>query len=264
MDKIRQWMYYFIVGIVSLIALCFLPMIGSSVGLGWNTPNTVVGWIVWVAVKLIVATLNVLIFHCFMEQAKINVKSNERYNEAQEILRLQNVKEFIPRSPGAWNKAQYGKKGATIFITTALSTVALTQAILSFDWMSMLTYLFTIVMGLIFGVLQMKTAEEYWTDEFWQYAQQIKKAQEESKGKAEKSMELAKEEHIHEGNDTTSDTGGTAVLEPVNRVLHIGDCSEPMVVECTWDSVRSLGRNSTSDSDSASNNIRAKQIIKEN
>lgn len=175
MDKVRQWMYYFIIGIVSMIALCFLPMIGSNVGLGWNLPNTVVGWIVWVAVKLIVAVLNVLIFHCFMMQAKINIKDNERYQEAQDILRTNKVKEFIPRSPKAWNKQQYGQKGITIFVTTSLSAVALTQAMLTFDWMSMLTYLFTIIMGLIFGIMQMKTAEDYWTDEFWQYAQKVKK-----------------------------------------------------------------------------------------
>lgn len=104
MDKVRQWMYYFIIGLVSMIALCFLPMIGSSVGLGWNTPNTFVGWIVWITVKLIVAVLNVLIFHCFMLQAKINIKENERYVEAQTILRENEVKEFIPRSPGTWNR----------------------------------------------------------------------------------------------------------------------------------------------------------------
>lgn len=175
MDKVRQWMYYFIIGIVSLIALCFLPMIGSDIGLAWNLPNTIVGWIVWVTVKLIVAVLNVLIFHCFMLQAKINIKENERYKEAQEILRLTNKKEFIPRSPSIWNKKQYGQKGVTIFITTGLSTIALTQALLTFDWMSMLTYLFTIIMGLIFGIMQMKTAEDYWTDEFWQYAKLIEK-----------------------------------------------------------------------------------------
>lgn len=33
-----------------------------------------------------------------------------------------------------------------------------------------LTYLFTIIMGLIFGVLNMKSAENYWIDEMWHYA----------------------------------------------------------------------------------------------
>lgn len=181
MDKVKQWLYYFIIGIVSMIALCFLPMIGSNVGIGWNLPDTEVGWIVWVTVKVIVAVLNVLIFHCFMMQAKINAKDNEKYKEALDILRLTKRKEYTPRSPSSWNKQQYGQKGVTLFITTALSTVALTQAMLTFDWMSMLTYLFTIIMGLIFGVMQMETAEEYWTDEFWQYAQDVKHKLEETK-----------------------------------------------------------------------------------
>lgn len=170
MDKVKQYLNYIIIGIVSLIALVFLPMLGSTVGLGWNIPNTTVGWIVWVAVKLIVATLNVLIFYCFMQQAKVNVKDNENYKRARDILINQKEKEVLPKSPNKWNSQQYIRKGTIIFLTTGLSTIALTQAILSFDYVSMLTYLFTIVMGLIFGVLQMKTAEEYWTDEYLQYA----------------------------------------------------------------------------------------------
>ena len=175
MDKVKQSLNYIIIGIVSLIALVFLPMLGSTVGLGWNIPNTTVGWTVWVAVKLIVATLNVLIFHCFMQQAKVNVKDNENYKRAREILVKQKEKEILPKSPNKWNSQQYIKKGSTIFITTGLSTIALTQAILTFDYVSMLTYLFTIVMGLIFGILQMKTAEEYWTDEYLQYALMIER-----------------------------------------------------------------------------------------
>ena len=174
MNKLKQWLYYFIIGIVSMIALCFLPMIGSDIGLAWNLPDTQIGWIVWVTIKVIVAVLNVLIFHCFMMQAKLNIKNDPKYAEALDVLKLTKQKDFTPRSPSSWNKQQYGQKGVTLFITTALSTVALTQAMLTFDWMSMLTYLFTIIMGIIFGVMQMETAEDYWTNEFWQYAQQVK------------------------------------------------------------------------------------------
>lgn len=202
MEKIKQWMYYFLIGIVSLMSLCFLPMIGSDVGLGWNLPNTVVGWIVWIVVKLIVAVLNVLIFHCFMQQAKINIKDNERYQEALMILRMINLDDYIPRGPIEWTREQYQHKGVTIFITTALSTVALTQAILSFDWMAMLTYLFTILMGLIFGVMQMKTAEEYWTDEFWQYAKKV-----------ERDYNKAKEADIQQRDDNTSSDSGVDILD---------------------------------------------------
>lgn len=220
MDKIKQWMYYFIIGIVSLIALCFLPMIGSNIGLNWNLPNTVVGWIVWVTVKIIVAVLNVLIFHCFMLQAKINIKDHEKYHEARELLRQTDQKDFVPRSPTTWNKQQYGQKGVTIFITTALSTVALTQAMLTFDWMAMLTYLFTIIMGLIFGIMQMKTAEDYWTDEFWQYAQQVKH-----------NMELAEEEHTKQANDSSSPDSRSDILDTCVGSSNTSDNNIGMVVD---------------------------------
>lgn len=154
-------------------------MLGTSVGLAWNIPDTVVGWIVWVVTKLIVAVINILIFHCFMCQAKVNIKDNENYKKAKSILISQKVKEVQPKSPHKWNLEQYSKKGVTIFIASALSTVALTQALLTFDWVSMLTYLFTIIMGLIFGILQMKTAEEYWTGEYLEYALLYKQQQDE-------------------------------------------------------------------------------------
>lgn len=195
MDKIKQSLYYIIIGVVSFIALVFLPMIGSTVGLGWNIPDTVVGWIVWVGSKLIVSTLNVLIFHCFMCQAKINIKDNENYKKAREILTDVNLKEIKPRSPGKWKAEQYGKKGVTIFITSSLAVVALTQAVLTFDYISMLTYLFTIIMGLIFGILQMKTAEEYWTREYLEYALYRQKsvenqAQEDAKQEADEDVNV--------------------------------------------------------------------------
>ena len=187
-EKTSQWMYYFIIGIISLIALVFLPMVGSEVGLGWAIPNTVVGWIVWVAVKLIIAVINILIFHCFMEQAVVNVKDDPKYIEAKTILANCKKKETLPLAPARWKAQQYGKKGTTLFITTALSTVALTQAILTFDWMSMLTYLFTILMGLIFGVLQMKAAENYWTGQFWEYAKMIEAEEKQQQTIAESHM----------------------------------------------------------------------------
>lgn len=180
-QTLKLYTYYFIIGIVSLIALVFLPFLGSTIGLGWAIPDTVVGWIVWVAVKLIVAALNVLIFHSFMCQAKINVKDDPKYKEACEILGKIKRKNFVPRGPEKWTKQQYGRKGTMIFITTALATIALTQAILTFDYVSMLTYLFTIIMGLVLGILQMKSAEVYWTDEFYKYAKMIERENKESR-----------------------------------------------------------------------------------
>lgn len=105
-----------------------------------------------------------------MEQAKLNIADNAKYKAANELLYAIAPKIYDPRSPQKFNKEEYGKKGITIFVATALSAVALTQAILSFDYMSMLTYLFTILMGLIFGIIQMKKAEIYWTQEYYDFA----------------------------------------------------------------------------------------------
>ena len=213
MNKIKQGMYYILVGVVSFISLVFLPMIGSTIGLGWNIPDTEVGWIVWVGGKLIVATLNVLIFHCFMCQAKLNIKDNENYKKAREILIDVKLKEVKPRSPRKWNAEQYGKKGVAIFITSSMTVVALTQAVLSFDYISMLTYLFAIIMGLIYGILQMRTAEEYWTREYLEYAlyrQELALAQKEqdsstgtqenTQSPSERELEGLNEEESHDNN----------------------------------------------------------------
>lgn len=191
MERAKQWMYYLLIGFLSLIALIFLPMIGSTVGLGWSIPNTVVGWIVWVVTKLIIAALNVMIFHCFMQQAKLNIKDHPEYLRALKALNKIKDKKIKLRSPTKWNAEQYGKKGTSIFITSALSVFALTQAILSFDLVMLFTYLFTIAMGVIFGIMQMKTAEEYWTGEFVMYVDDLiaRKEEEEQKRAEEKERE---------------------------------------------------------------------------
>lgn len=181
---LNQYTYYLIIAGLSLIVLFFVPFLGSEIGLALAIPDTAAGWIVWVTVKLVVAAINVVIFYSFMQQAKINVKEDVHYREAMEILGRAKRKNYMPRSPEKWNAKQYSVKAVTIFVSTALATIALTQAILTFDWVSMLTYLFTIVLGLVCGVLQMKSAETYWTDEFWKYAKMI---QEQDKEEADAS-----------------------------------------------------------------------------
>ena len=173
-EKAKQNMYYILIGIISFISVAFLPMVGSTVGLSWNLPDTPTGWVVWAISRLIIATINVLIFYSFMEQAKLNVAKDPHYIEATEILLKAKKADHTPRSPRKWQALQYGKRGTKIFISSALSVVALGQAILSFDWVSMLAFIFTIAMGIVFGVLQMKKAEAYWTDEFYRYALMIK------------------------------------------------------------------------------------------
>ena len=80
-----------------------------------------------------------------------------------------------PRSPEQWKHDTYYKKGVSLAITTALSVFGLTQAILSFDLTQMLTYLFTVFMGIVFGLIQMSMTEDYYTGELWYYAKKIER-----------------------------------------------------------------------------------------
>lgn len=173
-----NYIYYFVIAVVSFLSVSFLPFIGSSAGLGWKLPETPAAWVVWVTVRIIIAIINVVIFYSFMEQAKLNIKDDPHYLEANRILSgLLDKDKKIPRGPNKWNRQQYSKKGTTIFLGSFLATIALTQAILTYDWVSMLSYIFTILMGLIFGVMQMKSAERYWTIEYYEYALMKKEEQ---------------------------------------------------------------------------------------
>lgn len=198
MDKFefRKYLYYSLIIVISIITLVFMPMMGSTVGLGFNLPNTAAGWVVYILTRFAVAGLNLLIFYCFMEQAKINVKDNEKYIEANKILELDDPeRKYKPQSPREWNRKEYGKKGFMITLGSLLSAFALTNAILTYDWIVFLTYLVTLLLGLIMGVLQMRSAEYYWTNEYWQYAKGVQKKREENKTTdfSDKIEELQKE-----------------------------------------------------------------------
>ena len=57
-----------------------------------------------------------------------------------------------------------------VLITTVLSSVGLTQAILTFDLIQMISYGITVILGLVAGFLQMNKVEIYWTDTYYKYA----------------------------------------------------------------------------------------------
>lgn len=219
-DKWRQWEYYVLIGVISLVALFFLPLIGSEAGLAWSVPNTAAGWLVYIVSKLLVATINILIFHCFIQQAKLNIQDNPKYVEAMEILdKALNTGTEVYRSPQEYLTSTYGRKGVTIFITSLLSAVGLTQAVLTFDWVSMLTYFVTILMGVIFGILQMNQTEIYWTTEYWRYAK-----------KTAETLEVAKRASLEQKDDCTNNSGGTDLLESIDCDRVSSDICEPVVV----------------------------------
>lgn len=177
--QLRQYIYYILIFVISFLVLVFLPMIGTDLDMGFKFPETPAAWIVFIVTKSITAFVNVMLFYCFNQQALLNVKNDERYIKANELLANENIrKEYKPRSPRQYNFRLYAGKGTSIFLSSILSTFALSQAILTYDWISLLTYSLVILFGVIFGFISMYSSMDYWTIEFPLYAQMIQREKE--------------------------------------------------------------------------------------
>lgn len=160
---------------MSLVALFVMPFMGSAAGLKFKVPNTWAGWMVFTVTNLITAVLSVMIFHCFIKQAKVNVRDNPRFLEAQKILDLLKIEEFNPRDPHKFLKQQYSRKGVTVFISSLTAMIGLSNAILRFDLPTLLSFVAVVINSIVFGLIEMNVVEDYWTEEYWFYAKKIEK-----------------------------------------------------------------------------------------
>lgn len=176
-EKFSLNFYYCLIFLLSLLVMTVAPMFtpnaNTDLGITAIFPHSVIGWAIYVCTKVFVAVVNLLLFHCFVKQAKLNIKDNEKYIAACKIYEMYHPKEYNPRGPKQYFGQLYRKKGIMIFLTSMLSAVVLTNAILSFDVTAFVTYCMTIVMGLVFGILKMKEVETYWTGEFYDAAMQL-------------------------------------------------------------------------------------------
>ena len=170
----RQYLYYVIIGIFTFIVLVFMPMLGSSIDGGLKLPQGKGAWVMFVITRLFIAITNIIIFYSFMQQAKLNVRNNEYYKAANEILlKTKNAKEKKPMSPKKWETSQYLKKGTTITLGTVFALFSLSQAILTYKYTDLISYVLLIFLATVFGIFQMKKAEIYWTTEYYRYAKMI-------------------------------------------------------------------------------------------
>ena len=202
-DQLNQHIYYVLIFLLSAIALFVAPLFGSNLGLTLAFPQTKAAWVVYVTVKLFVALINVMLFHCFVRQAKLNVKDDPRFIEAQRIMGKLHQNIQHARSPHTYFGQLYRRKGSTIFVTTLLSAVVLTNAILTWDITSLITYAATVVMGLIFGVMKMKDVEVYWTEEYYVFAmEQLEAHEAKQRNAAENVNEQSHEQPNVESGDS--------------------------------------------------------------
>lgn len=183
----KQNVYYLLIFSVSLIAAGVLPFFESTMTGKWNAPTSPWGWVLYVSSKLITATLNLLIFHAFMQQAKLNVRNDPNYIRAREILAPLHRRQYVPKSPHKWNTEQYSKKGVTIFVSSLLALITIGDMILRFSWPTFIATIITVVIGIVVGVMQMMSAMDYWTNEFLDYALYIQKQMEPNKEDTEEN-----------------------------------------------------------------------------
>lgn len=170
----REYLNYILIALISIVSLTFLPMIGSTMGVEFHFPTTKWELTLFITVRACASIVNVLIFHSFICQSKINVKNEPKYKEAREILITTKKKARKPRSLAHFNADEYGKKGTSLLIGTFFGTLVLTEAIINFSLVNFLTYVFTTTMAIVFGILEMKKYEEYYVTEYWEYAQMVK------------------------------------------------------------------------------------------
>ena len=170
----KQYLYYVIIGIFTFIVLVFMPMLGSSIDGGLKLPQGKGAWVMFVITRVFIAVTNIIIFYSFMQQAKLNVRNNKEYIEANKILlRVKNKRERKPMSPKKWEASQYLKKGTTLAIGTVFALFSLSQAILTYKYTDLISYVLLIFLATVFGIFQMKKAEIYWTTEYYRYAKMI-------------------------------------------------------------------------------------------
>ena len=194
-EILRQNLYYFIIGLLSIGVLIIFPFLRSDADVGWGFPTTSAGWFLFWFEKISVTCINLSIFTAFKKQAVLNVKDNEMYQKARKLLNAVREKKSAPRSPAQYQAISYAKKGTTLILSTICSLIAIGNMILRFDYNTLIAYTVTLVMGIVFGVFAMKADEIYWTEDYYYYALQ----------QAEELGDLIKQdEEEHNGNQRQS------------------------------------------------------------
>lgn len=195
-EAFKNYKNYGIIIVLTLVTVTIFPLLGTSVGMEARYPDTVVGWIVWSVIKLALVVDNIFIFQAFVDQAELNVQYEQRYLEAREIVRKYRIGKYTPMSPEERRKKMFSKK-VIITVLTSLISIALTEAILKYNFADLIAYSISMLMAIIFGVLSMADQEKYWVEEFYDYAINIRDEEEEKQKQKEAEIKAFEEEQIN-------------------------------------------------------------------
>lgn len=176
----EKYIYYALIVLLTLVGIVFLPLVGLDQNgeINFKFPATPMAWVIWVIGKGAICAVNCLIFHFFVLQGKDNVKDDEDYIKGLKELNKYRERDNKVRSPWALERGAYLKKGGTVLLSTALSLCALPSLVLQFSLINFLSVLFSMIMALAFGVMQMRETETRWTDGLSNYVEYLKQNKE--------------------------------------------------------------------------------------
>ena len=175
-EYIKLYIYYILIAIISTLSIVVFPILGAGgngADITASFPTTTVGWTLWIIVRVMIIVLNTLIFTNFLQQAKLNIKDNENYKKANNILLKYKSEVYAPRSPKDYLKGMYISRGIGLTITTIASLFAIGNAVLNYDYMLLIATIFTVIMSVVFGIMTMKRVEIYYITEYYDYALNI-------------------------------------------------------------------------------------------
>lgn len=185
---LNDYAYFIIIFLISLLVIFIPPLFAGCLqgDISIMFPKSTEGWILWGILNGSTAVANICLFILFKLQAKKNAQGNDSFKKANEILnKLAGQKEvFIPRSPAQMNFQDYSRKIICIIISTLGASITLTSLILSFDWLTLLSCLVSIIITLCLSWITMLKNETYWTEEYLLYAE-LKQQELENKGEKE-------------------------------------------------------------------------------
>lgn len=198
-EAFKNYKNYGIIVVLTLITVTLFPLLGTQVGMEANYPTTTTGWIVWVVIKIALCVDNIFIFQAFVDQAELNVQYEQRYIDAREIVRKYRIGKYKPMSPEERRKKIFSKK-VIITILTAMISVALTEAILRYNFADLIAYTISMIMAVVFGILSMADQEKYWVEEFYDYAINIRDEEENKIKQKQAEIEAFKEKQENDTN----------------------------------------------------------------
>lgn len=191
LEQFRSVAFYLIIAVIIVIVMFVIPFVAGGIFMDdfdYYLPSTTAGWVIFWAIRGGTAIGNLAIYALFKAQAKVNVKDNPKFKEANELLgKLNGQKGYIPQSPKKYQSKTWTTKGISMIVITAAESIVFGSLVLAFDVMTFISTCSASVTSILFGIYQMLKDEVYWTDEYPRYAEySIKQVpQEEEKEKTE-------------------------------------------------------------------------------